>query len=164
MKILNTFCLTAAIAFAGSGFAQNLKADGTPAVPGYDSYGAVISPENSMSNAAFTQFIGGKKEADVKLETEIITSCKKKGCWMDVKLSDGSTMKVTFTDYGFFVPTDGLNGKTAVLQGHASREVVTEAMRRHYAEDAGKSKEECEAIKGDENKLSFVADGVLIKK
>ena len=163
MKTLNLLLASAACAISFAAAAQNLSADGKPAVAGYDSYGTVISPGNSMSSAAFTQFIGGKSEADVKVEAEIITTCKKKGCWMDVKLADGSTMKVTFADYGFFVPTDGMQGKTAVLQGHASREVVTEAMRRHYAEDAGKTKEECEAIKGDENKLSFVADGVLIK-
>ena len=50
-----------------------------------------------------------------------------------------------------------------IIEGTASREVINEAMRRHYAEDAGKSKEECESIKGDETKLSFLADGVLIK-
>lgn len=82
---------------------------------------------------------------------------------MDVKLPDGSGMKVRFVDYGFFVPTEGLEGRTAILQGRASKEVITEAMRRHYAHDAGKSKEECEAIKGDVNELSFLAEGVLIK-
>ena len=79
------------------------------------------------------------------------------------KLADGSTMKVRFTDYAVFVPTAGLDGKTAILEGHATKEVITEAMRRHYAHDAGKSADECEAIKGDKTELTFLADGVLIK-
>ena len=143
--------------------AQNTT-DGKPAVPGYDSYGKVISPDQPMTAAAFTQLMGGKETAEVKLQAEVLTSCQKKGCWMDVKLADGSSMKVRFVDYAFFVPTAGLEGKTAVLQGTASKEVITEAMRRHYAHDAGKSPEECEAIKGDEVELTFLAEGVLIKR
>lgn len=144
------------------GFA--LRAQDATSVPGYVSYGAVITPDAAMNTAIFAQKMGGTtQDARVKLQAEIITSCQKKGCWMDVKLNDGSAMKVRFTDYAFFVPTEGLEGRTAIIEGTASREVISEAMRRHYAEDAGRSKEECEAIKGDEEKLTFLADGVLIK-
>lgn len=144
--------------------AQNSGADGKPAVAGYDSYGAVIQPDGAISTTELASTMAKADSADVKLQAEVITSCKKKGCWMDVKMPDGSSMKVRFVDYGFFVPTDGLQGKTAILQGRASKEVITEAMRRHYAHDAGKSKEEIEAITGDKIELSFLAEGVLIKQ
>lgn len=143
--------------------AQNTDGSGKPAVSGYDSYGAVISPEGAMNSTTFMRTMGKSDSADVKLETEVLMSCKKKGCWMDVKLADGSTMKVRFKDYAFFVPTEGLQGKHAVLQGTATKEVITEAMRRHYAHDAGKTKEECETITGDVTELTFLADGVLIR-
>ena len=81
---------------------------------------------------------------------------------MDVKLPDGDVMKVRFKDYGFFVPTKGLEGKRAVMQGTATREELDVATLRHYAEDAGKSKEEIEKITEPENNLMFLADGVLI--
>ena len=97
-----------------------------------------------------------------KVEGEVITSCAMKGCWMDMKMADGSTMKVRFKDYGFFVPTKGLEGKRAVIQGAATREVVDVATLKHYAEDAGKSKEEIEKITEPQNNLMFLADGVLI--
>ena len=71
-------------------------------------------------------------------------------------------MKVRFMDYGFFVPTKGLEGKKAVMQGTATREVVDVPTLRHYAEDAGKSKEEIELITDPETNLMFLADGVLI--
>lgn len=81
---------------------------------------------------------------------------------MDMKLADGSAMKVRFKDYGFFVPTRGLEGKRAVIQGTATREVVDVATLRHYAEDAGKSKEEIEKITEPRTDMLFLADGVLI--
>ncbi|MBK8328994.1 MAG: DUF4920 domain-containing protein [Bacteroidetes bacterium] len=27
--------------------------------------------------------------------------CQKKGCWMELKNNDGTTLRVTFKDYGF---------------------------------------------------------------
>ena len=82
---------------------------------------------------------------------------------MDVKMPDGSPMKVKFKDYGFFVPKQGLEGHTAILQGYATREVMDVEMLRHYAEDAGKSKQEVEAITEPKLSLFFLAEGVLIK-
>ena len=81
---------------------------------------------------------------------------------MDVKMPDGSPMKVKFKDYGFFVPKKGLEGKRAVLQGYATRETLTVEMQRHYAEDAGKSKEEIARITEPKYTMFFLADGVLI--
>jgi hypothetical protein len=48
------------------------------------------------------------------------------------------------------------------MNGIAYREVVSVEMLRHYAEDAGKSKEEIMKITEPETKLSFEADGVII--
>jgi hypothetical protein len=81
---------------------------------------------------------------------------------MTVKMPDGGNMMVRFLDYGFFVPTEGLEGKKAVMKGMASKETVDVATLRHYAEDAGKSKEEIAKITEPETNLMFLADGVLI--
>ncbi|MBK6775408.1 MAG: DUF4920 domain-containing protein [Flavobacteriales bacterium] len=115
-----------------------------------------------MSSADFVAAMQGTDSMDAKIQCEIITSCTKKGCWMDTKLADGSTMKVRFVDYSFFVPTHGLEGKKAVLQGTVRREVTDVAALRHYAEDAGKSKEEIEKITEPINELAFTATGVII--
>ncbi len=126
------------------------------------SYGAAITADGAMSAADFAKAMSTSDSLAVKLECEIITSCTKKGCWMTVKLPDGQDMMVRFKDYGFFVPTKGLEGKRAVMQGYASKETVDVATLRHYAEDAGKSKEEIEKITEPEHNLMFLADGVLI--
>lgn len=84
--------------------------------------------------------------------------CPAKGCWM--MLADGDQqIRVTFKDYGFFVPSS-LKGKTVVLQGVLQQVIVPEADRKHYAEDAGASEEELAQITGDATEYSFEATGV----
>ena len=129
------------------------------------SYGEPITPEGAIKTDEFYSAASKLTATDtlhVKLDAEIITSCVKKGCWMDVKLPNDQVMKVKFKDYGFFVPTQGLEGKQAVLKGYVTKEVTDVATLRHYAEDAGKSKEEIEKITEAEEDLFFLADGVLI--
>jgi hypothetical protein len=128
-------------------------------------YGEPISPEGAMRTDEFYKAAKQLTVTDTlhtKLEADILTSCAKKGCWMDVKLPGDEVMKVKFKDYGFFVPTQGLEGKRAVLQGYVTKEVTDVATLRHYAEDAGKTKEEIEKITQPEEDFFFIADGVLI--
>lgn len=125
-------------------------------------YGEAITADGAMSTTNFVKAMKSTDSLATKLECEIITSCVKKGCWMSVKLPNDEQMMVRFKDYGFFVPTEGLEGKRAVLQGYATRETVDVATLRHYAEDAGKSKDEIAKITEPEHKLMFLADGVLI--
>lgn len=130
----------------------------------YVSYGDAITPDGAMSMADFEKAAADVDSMEVKLTAEIIQSCTKKGCWMTVKTSDGSPMMVRFRDYGFFVPKEGLEGKEVVMQGRARKEVTDVNMLRHYAEDAGKSKEEIAAITEPEIGWKFEADGVLIRE
>ena len=81
---------------------------------------------------------------------------------MDVDLGNGESMVVKFKDYGFFVPKNS-SGSTAVLEGVAKVETQTVDWLKHKAEDAGKSQEEIDAITEPEVKVSFMADGVIIK-
>jgi hypothetical protein len=126
------------------------------------SYGEAITADGAISTADLLKVMSTTDSLATKVECEIITSCTKKGCWMTVKMPDGGDMMVRFLDYGFFVPTQGLEGKKAVMKGVASKETVDVATLRHYAEDAGKSKEEIAKITEPETNLMFLADGVLI--
>ena len=82
---------------------------------------------------------------------------------MNVKTGDGQVMRVSFKDYGFFIPKD-IVGKTVVMEGTAETTTTPVSELRHYAQDAGKSKEEIEKITEPEKALTFVADGVIVKK
>lgn len=85
--------------------------------------------------------------------------CKQKGCWMTVAMPDGSDMRVTFKDYGFFVPTDS-EGKKVKFGGEALYSTTSVKVLQHYAEDAGKSRDEIDAITSPEFSISFIAEGV----
>jgi cyanophycinase-like exopeptidase len=55
-----------------------------------------------------------------------------------------------------------LNGKNIVIQGTAEEKITSVEMLRHYAEDAGKSKEEIAAIKEPKKEIVVQAKGILV--
>jgi len=124
-------------------------------------FGDKINADGALSIAEFKDKIKSSDSLNVKFKAVINEACQKKGCWMNVDLGNGEAMMVRFKDYGFFVPKD-CNGKTAVMSGVAFKETVSVEMLQHYAEDAGKSKEEIAKITQPESKISFEANGVLI--
>ena len=93
----------------------------------------------------------------------ILETCPKKGCWMSMATKT-DTVFVRFRDYGFFVPTSGAEGRTVIVEGDLFVDTISVRMLRHYAKDAGKSKQEIEKITEPELGLSFTADGVIIQK
>ena len=99
----------------------------------------------------------------VQFASKIKSVCKKKGCWMNMELAGDDKSFVKFKDYGFFVPLNADN-IDAIVNGKAFVDVETVESLRHYAKDAGKSKEEIAKITKPETTFAFTADGVYIKK
>lgn len=137
--------------------ADSVSEDGSRSFHGFR-----ISEEGAQPIASLATLMEGKGEIETKLEGTIEACCAKKGCWMTMPLADGSTMRVRFKDYGFFVPKDA-GGKIAIIEGKAFNDTTSVADLRHYAEDAGKSKEEIEKITEPEIAVNFEATGVIIK-
>jgi hypothetical protein len=125
-------------------------------------YGSVIDPKGAVDAAELRNILQSEGRAEVRFEGEVTATCPKKGCWMDVA-SGEDTVFVRFLDYGFFVPTEGAEGKRAVMVGEAFFDTLTVDMLRHYAEDAGESEEAIEAIAEPELRLAFTATGVMIE-
>ena len=126
-------------------------------------FGDKISSENLVSYKDAKNQSFEKGSIETKIEGTILETCPKKGCWM--KMDMGSdTILVRFKDYSFFVPTEGAEGKSAVIQGNLFVDTISVDMQRHYAEDAGKSKAEIEKITEPKLGLSFLANGVIINK
>ncbi len=121
-------------------------------------YGAGVSAGERLTlDAAMKAKSFGKS---VRVTGNVTEVCKVKGCWM--MLRDGATtVRVTFKDYGFFMPKN-LVGRTVALEGVLTEETLTEKDARHYAEDAGKSAKEIAAIVGDQKEYSFEATGVVV--
>ncbi len=69
------------------------------------------------------------------LTTRVARVCQKKGCFF-IAQQGATTMRVSFKDYSFFVPTD-ISGKRVTLSGRLVRRELTTEDAAHYARDLG---------------------------
>ncbi len=129
-------------------------------VPG--NYGDLIEAEDVVSTTGMIAEVESKGTFQGKISGEIKEVCTKKGCWFAMELPNGESMRVTFKDYGFFIPTNS-QGFPIVMEGVATLSETDVETLRHYAEDQGKSKEEVEAITEPKKEITFEATGVVIK-
>ncbi|MFD2033788.1 DUF4920 domain-containing protein [Belliella marina] len=130
-------------------------------VPG--NYGAAVEEVAVLSIAQMYDELKSSGEFEGKVIGQIKEVCTKKGCWMTLDLPSGETMRVTFKDYGFFVPLTS-QGYPVIIEGVATKTVTDVATLKHYAEDAGKPKEEIDAITSPKEEYAFEAVGVIIKE
>jgi Domain of unknown function (DUF4920) len=124
-------------------------------------FGEKITEKGAIESTKLAEKMKDKSTMETKVTGTIVEVCKKKGCWMTVDIGNNQKMRVTFKDYAFFVPKDA-NGKKVVIEGVAQKEVTDVATLKHYAEDAGKAKEEIEKINKPKEELTFEAKGVII--
>lgn len=125
-------------------------------------FGATINESEITPLTTLVTVLEEEEEFHGKVMGEIREVCANKGCWMTLDLPNGETMRVTFKDYGFFVPTNS-QGYPVVIEGVASKKTTDVETLRHYAEDAGKSVEEIESITSPKKEYAFEAVGVIIK-
>lgn len=126
----------------------------------YEVFGAEVSSWNE--SIALNELISDAEaftNKEITLETEVAEVCEKKGCFFVA--NDGSnSARITFKDYGFFIPTDS-KGKKVKLIGTFEVKTLSEDQTKHYAEDAG---EDPDAIEGTQEEYSIVATSVLVPK
>lgn len=102
----------------------------------YEVFGSVLPEAGTPLSLGDLMNDNGKYlDQEVLVETRIAKVCQKKGCFF-VATEGPSTARVTFKDYGFFIPTDS-GGKNVVLLGTFSRKSVSEEQAEHYAADLG---------------------------
>ena len=125
-------------------------------------YGDAILTNDAAPLASLTSQVEGKDSVTLTLKGTIEKTCAKKGCWMSVQDENGVATRVTFKNYGFFVPLDSTAGKEVVFSGVAKRKITDVPTLRHFAEDAGKTQAEIDAITTPKEEIEFVANGVVI--
>lgn len=96
----------------------------------------------------------------VILEGTVVKACPMKGCWMELA-PDGAArgIRVTFKDYGFFVPTD-VAGRAARLEGTFETNVFSRADADHLIAEGVSLVRNPD---GTATELSFVASGVELR-
>ncbi len=115
-----------------------------------------VSPEEMLAMLEETDSI------QVKVKGEVADVCQRKGCWMDMAVTEDESMTIKFKDYEFFVPMN-CQGKTAIVDGYAKKETQTVEWLQHKASDAGATEEEIAAITEPEYSITFMASGVIIE-
>ena len=126
-----------------------------------DKYGEEFNYEKTENYELNKKSLLNNLSSKIKIKGEILSTCPMKGCWMKLSVAQ-DTMLVRFKDYGFFVPKTGAEGKLAVINGQIFIDTLSVPQLKHYAEDAGKSKEEISKITNPEITISFLAEGVVI--
>jgi hypothetical protein len=129
-------------------------------VPG--NYGDLVKEKDAVTTAMLLQKVESSGTFTGKVSGQIKEVCTKKGCWFAMELPNGSSMRVTFKDYGFFIPTNS-QGFPITIEGIATLTETDVETLRHFAEDQGKSKEAIEAIVAPKKEITFEATGALIK-
>jgi len=126
----------------------------------YEVFGATFEPAGEP--VALAEIIANDDayaDKEVYVKTRVAKVCQKKGCFLVAQ--DGDKMaRVSFKDYGFFVPTD-TGGKTVTLVGTFSKKTISEAQAKHFAEDAG---EDPSKVTGERTEYAIVATSVVIPR
>ena len=74
-------------------------------------------------------------DREVKVTARVAQVCQKKGCFF-VAQDESHTARVSFKDYGFFVPSD-ISGRTVTLAGELKRKNMSAEQAEHYNTDLG---------------------------
>ncbi len=123
-------------------------------------FGEKTTADGAITSDELAAKLKGTAPADVKVTGVVTEVCKAEGCWLRMKTTNG-TMLIKMKDHAFLVPLS-MNGKTIVAEGTATLKETSVEMLRHYAEDAGKSKEEIAAIKEPKKEITMQAKGILV--
>jgi len=134
-----------------------------PAGPGALKPGAVLTrgeplPKNQSPqplSAVLAKPEDGKK---VLVEGVVRRACSQMGCWMELAPPEGGPgVRVTFKDYGFFVPTDSA-GARARVQGTIKVAQLSEAQAEHLRAEGGSM------TAGAQREVRLVATGVELRR
>ena len=94
----------------------------------------------------------------VRLQGKIDQVCPMRGCWL--LLDDaGARARVTFKDYGFFVPTDSA-GKQVRMDARVVKQTISEERAMHLQSETEGGNQE--AVRGPQHIVALVATGVEI--
>jgi len=105
--------------------------------------------------------LAGQDSVYTTVSGNVAAACQAKGCWMNINVA-GNEMFVKFKDYGFLVPKNSAE-HNAIIKGWAYQDTISVKDRLEYARDAEATEKEIAAITEPEVKLTFMAEGVVMK-
>ncbi len=95
----------------------------------------------------------------IKVRGQVTEVCQAKGCWM-ILVDGDSYARITFEDYGFFVPIE-TSMQQSVVYGILSEHVLSGEQAAHFAADAGA--QSTLALTGEVREYSILARSVQLQ-
>jgi Domain of unknown function (DUF4920) len=99
-------------------------------------------------------------DQSVLVEGEVRRACTRKGCWMELSTAQDPAApgcRVTFKDYGFFVPIDSAGSKARV-EAKVESKLLKPSLVTHLEEEGAKFADK--AADGSAREVRLVATGV----
>ncbi|MBI1837322.1 MAG: DUF4920 domain-containing protein [Flavobacteriia bacterium] len=156
------FCFSTVLLFSCT---QRNEQKNKVVAPQSISYGEVaIDPQKAISvDEMLTCFENNGNNAVFTFKAPVSEVCSKAGCWVNIDKGNGETFMVRFKNH-FTIPVKTKVNTEAIIHGFAHADTISVKSLRHFAEDAGKSKEEIEKITEPQYEFGFQADGIMLLK
>jgi hypothetical protein len=123
--------------------------------------GAPVSAANAIPLATVLRTPRDYQKEPVVVEGTIQQACTRKGCWMELAAEPKAKgVRVTFKDYGFFVPLDS-KGMKARVEGVTKTRTLTKAEVDHLESEGATLDRDAD---GSALEVSFVASGVELRR
>jgi Domain of unknown function (DUF4920) len=135
------------------------KAQEIPSAEKGVNYGKPFKLDSAVSVAELESKLTEGKYSG-KITGKVVEVCQVKGCWIKIDKGNGETVLAKTSDE-FFMPAN-IVGKTVMMNADASIKERSVKELKHYAEDAGKSKEEIEKITTPKKELVLKLKGVTV--
>lgn len=101
-----------------------------------ETFGALLDESVPMVTLEKLAIGGGDYVGQpVRVIARVSEVCQKKGCFF-IAQEGSSVMRISFKDYGFFVPTD-ISGKRVTFTGEVVAREITGDEAAHYTADLG---------------------------
>ncbi len=137
---------------------------GATAAPRGKTYGAPLTNEAASSLSDVLISPDGFQGKTVTVEGHVRRACSRKGCWMEISTAQDEAApgcRVTFKDYGFFVPTDS-QGADARVQGLVEVTQVPKARVDHLEGEGARFAHK--NADGSATEVRIVATGVELRR
>lgn len=128
--------------------------------PAHKTFGAPLGTSPSVALTDVLKTPEKFADRNVTVEGDVRAACTRKGCWMELSQSQDAAApgcRVTFKDYGFFVPTDSAGSK-AKVEAKVETKTIKPEMVAHLESEGAKFAEK--AADGSATEVRLVATGV----
>jgi uncharacterized protein DUF4920 len=165
-----TIALLAGCQDSNNSPAKSTSATANPPAPSASAKSASFGAPMKLSTSETVpvqQLLANPTEYDgkyVRVAGTVEKVCPRKGCWLtlhDEKSNEALFVKFPDPPEGRLIPMDAV-GKPVVVEGTVKVKEISEAMARHYKQDAGAPESEITKIVGPQKQISITNGSAMV--